>query len=245
MVQDRLVPGEALEPHDLLGQERSVVPELDVALARDVAETLVGRHVGRIPAPLHSSGGQAVNRLNLAIRFFVVDARALAAAAYWGWEATSGPGRWYIAVWRRPRSASSGRSSSRPERGSRCSKQAALAIELVLLGLVTVGLAATGPVWLGVAYGAIALGERPGRTTRSSRSDAVSRTPIPSIVSSTTSPGWSQPPVGVLEDAAGADGARAEHVAGPERCVAAGVGEQAAPGPVHRRRRCRARARGR
>ena len=37
------------------------------------------------------------------------------------------------------------------------SKQAALAIELVLLGLVTVGLAATGPVWLGVAYGAIAL----------------------------------------------------------------------------------------
>ena len=37
------------------------------------------------------------------------------------------------------------------------SKQAALAIELVLLGLVTVGLAATGPGWLGVAYGAIAL----------------------------------------------------------------------------------------
>jgi hypothetical protein len=37
------------------------------------------------------------------------------------------------------------------------SKEAALAIELVLLGLVTVGLAATGSVWLGVAYGAIAL----------------------------------------------------------------------------------------
>ena len=37
------------------------------------------------------------------------------------------------------------------------SKQAALAIELVLLGLVAVGLAVTGPVWLGVAYGAVAL----------------------------------------------------------------------------------------
>jgi hypothetical protein len=37
------------------------------------------------------------------------------------------------------------------------SKQAALAIELVLLALVTVGLAVTGPVWLGVAYGAVAL----------------------------------------------------------------------------------------
>src|SRR3954451_24781337 len=52
----------------------------------------------RIPAPLHSSGGQAVNGVNLAIRFFVVELGALAAAAYWGWEATPGPGRWYLAV---------------------------------------------------------------------------------------------------------------------------------------------------
>ncbi len=37
------------------------------------------------------------------------------------------------------------------------SKQAALAIELVLLGLVAVGLAVTGPLLLGVAYGAVAL----------------------------------------------------------------------------------------
>ena len=37
------------------------------------------------------------------------------------------------------------------------SKQAALVIELVLLGLVAVGLGVTGPVWLGVAYGAVAL----------------------------------------------------------------------------------------
>lgn len=36
--------------------------------------------------------------LNLAIRFFVVELGALAAAAYWGWEATSSAGRWYLAV---------------------------------------------------------------------------------------------------------------------------------------------------
>jgi hypothetical protein len=52
VVQDRLHPGEALHAHDLLGQERAVVPELDVALARDVAEALVERHGERIsPAP--------------------------------------------------------------------------------------------------------------------------------------------------------------------------------------------------
>jgi hypothetical protein len=37
VVQDRLVAGEALEAHHLLGEERSVLPELDVALARDLA----------------------------------------------------------------------------------------------------------------------------------------------------------------------------------------------------------------
>ena len=35
--------------------------------------------------------------------------------------------------------------------------KSALAIELVLLGLVAVGLALTGPLWLGIAYGAVAL----------------------------------------------------------------------------------------
>ena len=44
VVQDRLHPDEALHAHDLLGQERSVVAELDVTLARDVAEALVERH---------------------------------------------------------------------------------------------------------------------------------------------------------------------------------------------------------
>jgi len=34
---------------------------------------------------------------------------------------------------------------------------AALAIELLLLGLVALGLAAAGPLWLGIAYGAVAL----------------------------------------------------------------------------------------
>ena len=44
-----------------------------------------------------------------------------------------------------------------PKARIQVSKQAALAIELVLLALVAVGLAVTGPVWLGVAYGAVAL----------------------------------------------------------------------------------------
>ena len=44
VVQDRLVAGEALEAHDLLGQERPVLPELDVALAWEAAEALVGGH---------------------------------------------------------------------------------------------------------------------------------------------------------------------------------------------------------
>jgi len=37
VVQDRLHPGEALQAHDLFGQERAVVPKLDVPLARNVA----------------------------------------------------------------------------------------------------------------------------------------------------------------------------------------------------------------
>ena len=44
-----------------------------------------------------------------------------------------------------------------PKARIRVSKVAALAIELVLLALVAVGLAVTGPVWLGVAYGAVVL----------------------------------------------------------------------------------------
>ena len=49
VVEDRLVPGEALEPHHLFGEQGAVVAELDVALARNVAETLVERHGPRIP----------------------------------------------------------------------------------------------------------------------------------------------------------------------------------------------------
>src|SRR5437867_1481456 len=44
VVEDRLVPGEALEAHDLLREQRAVVTELNVALARHVAEALVERH---------------------------------------------------------------------------------------------------------------------------------------------------------------------------------------------------------
>jgi hypothetical protein len=111
----------------------------------------------RIPAPLHSSGGQAVNGVNLAIRFFVVELGALAAAAYWGWEATPGPGRWYLAVLAPAAVIVIWALFVSPKARIQVSKQAALAIELVLLGLVAVGLADTGPVWLGIAYGTVAL----------------------------------------------------------------------------------------
>ena len=48
MVEDRLVPREALEAHHLFGQQRPVVAELDVPLARNLAESLVEGHGGRI-----------------------------------------------------------------------------------------------------------------------------------------------------------------------------------------------------
>ena len=50
VVQDRLVPREALEAHDLLGQQASVVAELDVALPWDVAADLVGGHGAKVTA---------------------------------------------------------------------------------------------------------------------------------------------------------------------------------------------------
>src|SRR5262249_55660762 len=50
VVQDRLHPDEALHPHDLFGQERSVVPKLDVALPRDVPQALVEGHGYRLAA---------------------------------------------------------------------------------------------------------------------------------------------------------------------------------------------------
>ncbi len=99
----------------------------------------------------------AVNALNLAIRFFVVELGALAAAAYWGWEATSGAGRWYLAVAAPAAVIVVWALFVAPTARIRVPKAAALAIELVLLGLVAVGLAAAGPVWLGIAYGAVAL----------------------------------------------------------------------------------------
>lgn len=81
----------------------------------------------------------------------------MAAAAYWGWETTSGSGRWYLAVLAPAAVIVVWALFVSPKARIRVSKQAALAIELVLLGLVTVGLVVTGPVWLGVAYGAVAL----------------------------------------------------------------------------------------
>lgn len=100
---------------------------------------------------------EALKALNLAIRFFVVELGALAAAAYWGWEATSSAGRWYLAVLAPALVIAVWGLFISPKARIQVSKQAALAIELVLLGLVAVGLAAAGPVWLGIAYGAVAL----------------------------------------------------------------------------------------
>src|SRR6202011_6298937 len=48
VIENRLVPCEPLEPHDLLGQERAVVAELNVTLARHLAPPLIGRHGRRI-----------------------------------------------------------------------------------------------------------------------------------------------------------------------------------------------------
>ena len=100
---------------------------------------------------------EALKALNLGVRFFIVELGALAAAAYWGWEATSGPGRWYLAALAPAAVIVVWALFVSPRARVRVSKEAALAVELVLLGVVTFGLAVTGPVWLGVAYGAIAV----------------------------------------------------------------------------------------
>src|SRR6266511_5321994 len=44
VVEDRLHPDEALHAHDLFREELAIVPELDVALARHLAEALIERH---------------------------------------------------------------------------------------------------------------------------------------------------------------------------------------------------------
>ena len=99
----------------------------------------------------------ALNALNLAIRFFVVELGGLAAAAYWGWEATSGPGRWYLAVAAPVGFIAVWGLFIAPKARVEVSKRVGLAIELALLALVTLGLATAGPFWLGIAYGLVAL----------------------------------------------------------------------------------------
>jgi Protein of unknown function (DUF2568) len=100
---------------------------------------------------------EALKALNLGVRFFVVELGGLAAAAYWGWEATSGPGRWYLAVAAPAAFIAVWGLFISPRARSQVSKHVALAIELVLLGVVAIGLAVAGPAWLGIAYGAVAL----------------------------------------------------------------------------------------
>ena len=95
--------------------------------------------------------------LNLAIRFFVVELGALAGAAYWGFESTSGAGQLWLTVLAPVVVIVVWGLFIAPKARVQLPKQAALAIELVLLGLVAVGLSLAGPVWLGIAYAAIAL----------------------------------------------------------------------------------------
>ena len=100
---------------------------------------------------------EALKALNLGVRFFVVELGGLAAAAYWGWEATSGAGRWYLAVAAPAAFVLLWGLFISPRARIQVSKHLALGMELGLLGLVAVGLAVAGPVWLGIAYGAVAL----------------------------------------------------------------------------------------
>ena len=98
----------------------------------------------------------ALKGLNLGVRFFVVELGGIAAAAYWGYE-TADDAEWlaavaapaaFIAVWGL---------FIAPKARVQVPKGAALAIELVLLGLIAAALASAAPVWLGIAYGAVAL----------------------------------------------------------------------------------------
>jgi len=100
---------------------------------------------------------KGLNGLNLAVRFFVVELGGLAAAVYWGWDATSGGGQLYLAIAAPLAFIAVWGLFIAPRARVQVSKQVALAIELVLLALVAVGLASAGPVWLGIAYGAVAL----------------------------------------------------------------------------------------
>lgn len=100
---------------------------------------------------------EALKALNLGVRFFVVELGGLAGAAYWGWDATSSAGRWYLAVAAPAAFIALWGLFISPTARIRVSKHVALAIELALLGLVALGVAVTGPVWLGIAYGAVAL----------------------------------------------------------------------------------------
>jgi len=99
----------------------------------------------------------ALRAVNLGVRFFVVELGALAAAAYWGFDTTSGAGQLWLAVAAPAAVIVVWGLFISPKARIRIPRPAALVIELVLLGLVAVGLAAAGPVWLGIAYGAVAL----------------------------------------------------------------------------------------
>jgi len=99
----------------------------------------------------------ALRALNLGVRFFAVELGGLAAAAYSGYETTSSDARLLLAVAAPAAFIAVWGLFIAPKARIRVAKQVALAIELVLVGLVAVGLASAGPVWIGIAYGAIGL----------------------------------------------------------------------------------------
>ena len=99
----------------------------------------------------------ALRALNLGVRFFAVELGGLAAAAYAGYETTASDARPLLAVAAPAAFIAVWGLFIAPKARVRVPKQVALAIELVLVGLVSVGLASAGPVWLGIAYGVIAL----------------------------------------------------------------------------------------
>ena len=93
---------------------------------------------------------------NLVVRF-LLELSALAATAYWGFATASGVTQWVLGLGAPALVAVVWGLFVSPKARIAVPRLAALAIELLLLGLVAVGLAAAGPLWLGIAYGAVAL----------------------------------------------------------------------------------------
>jgi hypothetical protein len=96
-----------------------------------------------------------VKGLNLALRF-VLELAAIAALAYWGTQTGSGAVSWLLAVVAPGLFVLVWGTLLAPRARRRLPMRARIPLELVLFGLAAAALAAAGPVWLGVAFGAVA-----------------------------------------------------------------------------------------